>query len=199
MIYLTPGKRNLGSWPDYWGHIFTPAEWMPIVENGRKWAVDNGVFTRGLEPTRFWNFLKKMESKKPQCLFVVAPDMVANAIVTLQSFRYWGYAIKEKEWPVAFAAQDGQESLEFPPEFDALFIGGSTEWKMGDGAINCIRRAQKLGKWVHVGRVNTQSRIRHFQLLNVNSVDGTCLVYGPNINRWRLERQLAQMPLMEDL
>lgn len=144
---------------------------------------------------RFWRFLEKMQAKRDRCLFVVAPDVVADAIATLERFRYWGCRIKAAGWPVAFAAQDGQESLEFPPEFDTLFVGGSTEWKMGKGAEQCICRAQELRKWIHVGRVNSQIRIRHFQLMNVDSVDGTCLVYGPDVNRWVLEKQLMQKPL----
>jgi hypothetical protein len=61
---------------------------------------------------------------------------------------------------------------------------------MSENAEAVIRRAQALGKWVHVGRVNTIRRIRRFQRMGVDSVDGTCLCYGPTKNRARLEPQL---------
>lgn len=197
MIYLTPGyrKMNENNWNDYWGHIFTPAEWMPIVEDGRSWAVDNGVFTRGFIQSEFFGFLARMSDYKTACLFVVVPDIVGNALATMDSYRQWAWKIKGLGWPVAFVAQDGQEHHDFPPEYDALFIGGTTQWKMGSGAVRCIDKAKKDGKWVHVGRVNTQRRIAYFQQLNVDSVDGTCLAYGPEVNRWRLEKQLAMRPL----
>lgn len=40
-------------------------------------------------------------------------------------------------------------------------------------AEQCIRAAQALGKWTHVGRVNTPSRMTRFQDLGVDSCDGT--------------------------
>lgn len=193
MVYLTPGyrKMNENKWPDYWGHIFTPAEWMPIVEDGRLWAIDNGVFTRGFVVDEFFGFIEKMDAHKDTCLFVVCPDVVGDAIATMDKYRYWAWRIKSLGWPVAFVAQDGQESFDLP-EHDALFIGGTTEWKLGVGAKMCI---EKTNKWVHVGRVNSAQRIRYFQMMNVDSVDGTCLCYGEEANRWRLEKQLAMRPL----
>lgn len=183
---------NENDWPEYWGHLFTPYEFIPIVEEGRVWAADNGVFTRGFDWNVMKNFLSKMEEHRNSCKFVVVPDDVENCLTTMCMYKHWMPKVKELGWPVAFVAQDGQEKYDMP-EFDALFIGGSTEWKMGEGAAECIKQSQ--GKWVHVGRVNTQRRIAYFQQLGVDSVDGTCLTYGPKVNRWRLEKQLAQRPL----
>ena len=182
---------NENNWPDYWGHLFTPAEFVPIVEDGRVWAVDNGVFTRGFVWDDMRDFLESKEEHREACKFVVVPDVVGDAVATMCLYRHWAWRIKAMGWPVAFVAQDGQEQHDFPPEYDALFIGGTTHWKMGEGAVRCIVQAQANGKWVHVGRVNTQRRIAYFQQLNVDSVDGTCLAYGPEVNRWRLEKQLA--------
>ena len=137
-----------------------------------------------------------MQSYRSSCLFVVAPDVVGQAQATLEKYQYWGPKLRRDGWPVAFVAQDGQENLPFPASFDALFIGGSTAWKMSEAALMCIKRAQMLGKWVHVGRVNSQLRIAHFQLASVNSVDGTSLCFAPTKNFRRLNRQLAQRPLL---
>jgi len=76
--------------------------------------------------------------------------------------------------PIAFVAQDGQERLPVPWEhFEALFVGGSTQWKLGPHAAALIREAKRHDKWVHVGRVNTLRRIEWFKALEVDSIDGS--------------------------
>jgi hypothetical protein len=76
--------------------------------------------------------------------------------------------------PIALVAQDGQERLPVPwDHFEALFVGGSTQWKLGPHATALIRQAKRRGKWVHVGRVNTVRRITWFKALDVDSIDGS--------------------------
>jgi hypothetical protein len=194
MIYMSPqSKAQLPS--QKWGHIVTPIGWSGSVQKGRPWCLDNGVFTGKFTPDSFWKKLEQMQPFRSSCVFVVAPDVVGDAVATIDNFCYWGPQIKERGWPVAFVAQDGQELFEFPPDFDALFIGGSTDWKMSQHALGCIAEARQLGKWVHVGRVNSQKRIRHFQLAGVDSVDGTSICFAPNQVYALLDRQLHQPPL----
>jgi EAL domain-containing protein (putative c-di-GMP-specific phosphodiesterase class I) len=57
----------------------------------------------------------------------------------------------------------------------AVFIGGSTDWKLGRHAEAVIRAAQAMGVWVHVGRVNTAQRIEKFLEMGVDSIDGASL------------------------
>jgi hypothetical protein len=79
-------------------------------------------------------------------------------------------------WKLALVCQDGQEELPIPWQFiGAIFVGGSTAWKCGPHATACIKAAQALGKWVHVGRVNDPARFEHFENLGVDSIDGTGL------------------------
>lgn len=172
--------------------IRTPRSYTIVDTN--QWILDNGMFTQNTSINDLFNFMGKMNKYKNKCLFVTCPDVVGNAIATGYWYRQFAWRIKERGWPVAFVAQDGQESLPFP-EFDALFIGGTTEWKLSSAADYCIRYAQKQGKWVHVGRVNSRKRIRHFQLVGVDSVDGTCICYGPDKNALRLSIQLQQKTL----
>lgn len=196
MIYMTPQSSptvKLSSL--HWGSIVTPAKWGNSIQDGFSWCMDNGVFTGAFSEVDFWAKLVEMRPYQNTCLFVVSPDVVANAIATMSAYRYWGGRIKERGWPVAFAAQDGQELFDFPPEYDALFIGGSTEWKMSTAADECILRAKAQGKWVHVGRVNSQKRIRHFQLMGVDSVDGTTVCFAPDKNYPVIDRALKQEPL----
>jgi len=65
-----------------------------------------------------------------------------------------------------------------PDDFDWLFIGGTTEFKLGYDAKDCIRGAKSINKLVHVGRVNSRKRYRIFKSLGCDSADGTNANYG---------------------
>ena len=197
MMYFIPGAGKKHNFPDHFGSIVNPYNKDIVtstlrIQKGWKWICDNGAFTGKFQEDTFFAFLDRMAEYRSQCIFVVAPDVVGDANKTLEKFGKFATRIKALGYPVAFVAQDGQEDLEFPDNFDCLFIGGSTEWKMSYKAEICIKRAQALGKWVHVGRVNTRKRIRHFALLNIDSVDGTAIVFKPDerirqIKRWTHE------------
>lgn len=184
--------------PARWGCIVTPENWGNTIPDGFSWCFDNQVFSGKFNEKAFWKKLKKMKKYRKSCKFVVAPDVVGNAIATMEAFRYWGCRIKAAGWPVAFVAQDGQELYPFPTEFDALFLGGrktedpKDEWKRSEAAINCVRRAKALGKWTHAGRVNSQKLIWHFDRVGVDSVDGTSICHAPDKNYKVLERALIQ-------
>jgi len=79
--------------------------------------------------------------------------------------------------------------------FDALFIGGSTEYKLGPETAEFIRWAKRLGLWVHVGRVNSLKRFRQFQLLGADSCDGTFPCYAPTTAARRLSKAVGQPTL----
>jgi hypothetical protein len=82
---------------------------------------------------------------------------------------------------VGFVAQDGCEHGLVPPwwSFDALFLGGSTAWKLGPDARALAGRAKQRGKWLHMGRVNSLRRLRYAQAIGCDSVDGSSWA------RWR--------------
>ena len=141
------------------------------IIHGMSWAIDNECYTKTFELLRFQTWLETMKPYRDTCLFVNVPDIVGNARETLQQFAK--FAPDLSDWPLAFAAQDGQESLEFPKSFDALFVGGTTDWKMSSSAIECIQRAQSLGKHIHIGRVNWYRRFAYFAGLP-GSEEWTC-------------------------
>jgi hypothetical protein len=98
--------------------------------------------------------------------------------------------IREIGYRAALVGQDGMEHLDVPwDEFDCLFVGGSTEWKLGAGAEILIREAKRRGKWVHIGRVNSRKRYLKFADL-ADSCDGTYLTFGPDVNLPKLLRWL---------
>ena len=195
MIYLTPqASREL---PVHYGQILTPAGGT-ITPAMRLFAVDNGVFTGKFNPVQFVRWLGALRPHQARCLFVAAPDVVADYPATLAQYSEWYPILRAEGWPVAYVAQDGSEEGELP-ECQAIFIGGSTEWKMSGAALDVIRLAKLRGLWTHVGRVNSQKRIRHFQLAGVDSVDGTSIVFAPDKNMSVLDKQLFQPPLWRDL
>jgi hypothetical protein len=176
--------------------MVTPKRRGLALPAGRRWAADIGM-AGDVAVTGYVDWLAGLSSARERCLFVVVPDLLCDAVATLERFRWWAWRIKAGGWPVALVAQDGLESLRrWPCEYDALFVGGSTQWKMSDAAAWCIRRAKReQGAWVHVGRVNSQKRIRHFQTMGVDSVDGTTVTYAPDKMYRRLDKALRQPAL----
>jgi len=195
MMYLWPKTGSMIGMHPGFGVMATPSTQGPYagIAEGRWWALDNGAYG-GFDASAFYAKGEELQPWRERCLFVVAPDVVGDALATLKLYRQWAHRAK-RFGPVAFVAQDGQEWLELPLAFDWLFIGGTTEWKMGPGAKACIRRAKTMGKPVHIGRVNSVKRFRYFERLEVDSADGTFPIYEPDTAVRRLTQCVAQ-PLL---
>lgn len=154
---------------------------------GVQWCADNGCFSKKFDERTWWAWLEANAADAGSCSFAVAPDVVGDAVATLERSLPWLGRIRALGYRVAFVAQDGIEGTEVPwDQFDALFIGGSTEFKLGPIAREVILEAKARGKWVHVGRVNSRKRFVMFAELEVDSVDGTFLTFAPRQNIHRL-------------
>jgi hypothetical protein len=91
--------------------------------------------------------------------------------------------IRAAGYPAALVAQDGLEHLPVPWRLlDAVFIGGSTAWKLGPAVAGLAAEARRRGLSVHMGRVNSRTRLWYAASIGCHSVDGTCLAYGPDRN-----------------
>ena len=153
--------------------LLTPLTRFTPQQLDTRFAIDNGAFS-GFNRKAFESLLYRESERRHLCRFVAVPDVVASARRTLEIFDHWYEQINQ--WPLALVAQDGQEDLPIPwGSIAAIFIGGSTEWKVSIHAQNVIKAAQALGKWVHVGRVNTPARFEYFESLGADSIDGTGL------------------------
>lgn len=153
------------------GQLLTPLTRFTLQNPALPWGIDNGAFAR-FEEKGFLSLLKREEHHKASCLFVTAPDVVGSARRTLEVFGYWKPRLAA--WPIALAIQDGQQDLEIPwDDLAAVFIGGSTEFKLSPGAGHVIKAAKIMGKWAHVGRVNDPARFAYFEDLGADSIDGT--------------------------
>jgi hypothetical protein len=134
---------------------------------------------------------------------VISHGCQTDAQATLDGIGVWPDDIRALDYPCALVAQDGLEALPVPwDDFDALFIGGSTAWKLSQYAERLMREAKIRGKWVHVGRVNSLRRLRWCQLAGADSADGTYLAFGPDVNLPRLDRwmhAIRTQPILEGI
>ena len=185
MLYLANpcGSRVVSAMRDgAIGYIDTPAQGN-IRPDGVTWCADNGCFTDRWDEGKWWRFLTTSAHAAASCLFATAPDVVGDAAATLERSAPWLAPIRDLGYPVALVAQDGLESLAVPwGEFDVLFIGGTTDWKLGPHARALVAEAKRRGKRVHMGRVNSERRYRYALSIGCDSADGTYLTFGPDTN-----------------
>lgn len=172
--------------------LLTPLTRYSRVRQDAHFAIDNGAFTQ-FNAAAFRSLLKREFLNRHLCRFVACPDVVGDARRTLECFEFWSKELAG--WRLALVAQDGLECVPIPwDQIDTIFIGGTTEWKLGKHAEAVIKAAQILGKWVHVGRVNTPERFDKFENLGVDSIDGT------GIARYSHMREAIRnrMPLLDN-
>ena len=149
------------------------------VAIGARWAADNDCYVE-YHPARILRWLEQHGAIAHTCQWFNAPDVVGNARATLFMFSIWQPIIRAYGYPVAFTLQNGMDKLEIPWAFlDAIFIGGDTAFKYSAYVRNVVRKAVELGKWVHMGRVNTINRIQYARAIGCSSFDGTNYVRRP--------------------
>jgi hypothetical protein len=169
------------------GYMKTPNN-NPLTDDHAVWALDNGCFT-GAYPgdDAYLALLDRLAAHKDRCLFVALPDVVGDARATLaRSHRVWHQIRNVRDWPVALVLQDGMEHMtDLIPwgGMEWVFVGGSTDWKLGPAAASLCSIARSHGVRVHVGRVNSQQRFTYARdVLGADSADGTFLAFGPDAN-----------------
>lgn len=170
------------------GFINTPRQGNKLPEH-TWWMADNGAFAKGYpgdEALLRW-LASFSDEQRERALFATAPDVVGDAAATAKRSAPMLAPIRELGFPVAYVLQDGQEDVEVPWDaIDAVFVGGSTGFKLGPVAARLVREAKERGKWVHMGRVNSLKRLRYAQGIGADSADGTYLTFGPEVNLPRL-------------
>ena len=170
--------------------------------NGVVWIADNGCFGKKAFDEGRWFAWLQTHADIDRCMFATAPDVVGDHQATLKRSAPWLPKIRQLGYPAAFVAQDGAEVATMPwPDFDALFIGGTDEFKMSQTAIDIAAEAKRRGMWVHVGRVNSRQRYLRFSSI-ADSADGTFILFGPRVRLpellgWVREHR-NRMPLWEE-
>lgn len=195
MLYLANpcGRRVIEAMLDgHIGFIDTPLQGSQgLIDEAHAgdvpWIADNGAFSDKFDERTWSAFLRKNAHRAETCLFATAPDVVGDAKATLERSVPWLPWIRSLGYPAALVAQDGLENLTVPwDDFDVLFIGGTTSWKLGAHARELVAEAKRRGKWVHMGRVNSERRWKYAEAIGADSCDGTFLTYGPDVNLPRL-------------
>ncbi len=150
---------------DFW-QLRTPLTSYAL--SGKPYGLDNGCFSRF--PQKEWErLLEEAEYNRP--IFICLPDIVGDARRTLDLFESFEH--KLNGLPKALVLQDGIKDHAIPfNKIDAVFVGGSDSFKISPEAINACKAAKMLGKWVHVGRVNTIERVNNWLEL-ADSIDGS--------------------------
>lgn len=181
--------------PSEVGIMTTPRSGAHIPD-GRVWAVDTGCFASPQDYTDdiYLDFLSRRFYARDRCLFATAPDVLADGKATLDVARPMFSCIRKAGYPTALVAQDGMEELTIPwREFDVLFLGGTTQWKLSALAHRLTSEAVIRGKPVHMGRVNSYRRLAYAKQIGCSTADGTFLAFGPDKNIPRLEKWLKQL------
>lgn len=191
MLYLSGCVRpELVGTPGV-GFMLTPM--MGNAIPAAPFAVDTGCFAA---PEKFstagyiaWLWQRRRHA--PRCLFASGPDVVGDAAATWERSAPVLPLIREMGYPAALVAQDGiQDGPIDWDAFDALFVGGTTAWKLSEATYALVREAKARGKWCHQGRVNSLRRLRAAALGGYDSADGTYLAFGPDVNLPKMRRWL---------
>lgn len=159
----------------YQGNITFPDEWDVIA--------DNGCFSNRWTD---WHWLNWLFDVSRQVRFVVAPDVFDPGGApcheqTLDRWRRFGPLIERHGFTPAFVCQIGATADNIPDDAPVLFLGGTTEWKLGPDAWRIVEQ-HRDERWIHMGRVNSKRRFDTARAMGCHSCDGTYLTYGPDIN-----------------
>jgi hypothetical protein len=176
MLYAsrTGTKRNLTLMREYGWRLLVSATGVWRNE-GFPYAIDNGAWTafqqgKPFDGARFQGLVTAMGRGAD---WIVLPDVVGNAVATASITENWLDALDG--YRTLAVIQDGAEErvLErLVGHVYGFFLGGSTDYKLAN-----IDRWSLWSKahaaYFHVGRVNSNKRIRKCALAGVDSVDGT--------------------------
>lgn len=161
-------------------------------------AIDNGAYEawrRGLPwlESRFMRLLENCWNKGVTADFIVAPDIVAGGMDSMDFSLSWVDRLRPAR--LALAVQDGIkfESIgrSVANQFAVLFVGGTADWKW-QTAAQWVRTAHDHGMKCHIGRVGTLARLQYAKQIGADSVDSTS--WARNGSWHILERFAAKAP-----
>lgn len=140
------------------------------------WALDNGCFSNFNE--KAWRAMLdeaddlSCDFEKPTPpKFVTLPDCVGSAQRTRELFDI--FYLQTVGFKRALVIQDGIANVEIPwNQISTIFVGGTDAFKVSRECMDACKVGKLLGKWIHVGRVNTWRRVRNWVGI-ADSVDGS--------------------------
>jgi hypothetical protein len=188
------------------------AEWRLLVSatgvwrnEGFPYALDNGAWTAHNQKTawderKFLDLVLKMGEGAD---FVVMPDIVLGGLDSLTLSLRWLERLWWLSVPRLIPVQDGMTADHLRHWLNrevGIFIGGSDLWKERT-ARGWASLAAECGATCHMGRVNTQRRLRIAARVGCTSFDGSSaskflVTLGP-LERAR-QTEMAQATLWGD-
>ena len=126
------------------------------------YALDNGCFTQFR--ARIWQRMIIEAYEEPMPVFVCLPDVVGDAEKTLELFSQFTGATTGL--PRALVLQDGIGDHAIPwDKIEAVFVGGSDEFKTSYECMNACVSAKMLGKLLQIRsmRIREQLCLRQVQ------------------------------------
>lgn len=166
------------------GNVTFPDEWDVIADNGcfsNRWTADHW-FRWLLDLPRSIRFAV--------CPDVFDPSGAPCHDATLERWEEWSPRMRRHGFTPAFVCQVGAAPATIPDDAEVIFLGGTTDWKLGPTAADISRTASAAGRWCHMGRVNSKRRLDYARSIGCRSCDGTFLIYGPDKNLPQLLRWL---------
>jgi hypothetical protein len=146
-------------------------------DEGFRYALDNGAWT-AFQKKLPWDrtaFERLVDSHGEKADFIVVPDIVMGGIHSLKFSESWLMRLSRVGTRLLVAVQDGMVNADIRSLLGddvGVFVGGSTDWKLRSMG-RWAELAQNCNAYCHVGRVNSQSRIRMCGRFGVDSFDGT--------------------------
>lgn len=195
MLYLSGAVVQTAIGMPGLGFILTP-NMRNAVPGAGPWAADNGCYTDKVpfDLDRYLEWLAQRRQWSDRCLFATAPDVWADSAAT--RLRGWHVLaqIRTLGFKAAYCAQDGiaDERMDWD-RLDALFVGGSNPFRVAESTYALVRAAKQQGKWVHLGRVNSERRLRAAALAGYDSVDGTHIAFAPTAGIAEVRQWLAHL------
>ena len=172
------------------GECVQPGEFPP---RRTPWFLDNGAFRaysreKPWDASRFASVLDEAQGYHPPPDFVVAPDIVAGGLDSMELSIRWAPACNALA-PVYLAVQDGMDSAALEraleqAEFSGVFLGGSMPWKGATGA-DWVQRAHQRGLKCHVGRAGTAPMVTWARYIQADSLDSSLPLWSfENLSRF---------------
>ena len=180
MIPMATGtgtRRNLAAMRAAgWGLVLTPDR-PELREGFPVYGIDNGAWGchQRKEPWNEQRWLDLLAPNSAAALWCVLPDVVEGGAASLDRSLWYLQEMGSVPAHWLIAVQDGMTYADLVPHVSpqvGLFVGGSTEWKE-QSLPTWGRLARESGCWLHVGRVNSQRRIKLCAMAGADSFDGT--------------------------
>lgn len=111
--------------------------------DGARWVADNGCFNARTFTVQRWG--RWLLAQPRTADWATVPDVVADHAATLRRWRRYAAWVRRVGFTPAFVCQDGCGPDDIPADAGAVFLGGTTDYKLSDTARACVAEARRRG------------------------------------------------------